>query len=322
MLYAGRRKKSVKNLIYFFGLAALCVIFVIVGVRRLTMTSVALEQQTVCGKEEHVHGEECYDEYGILRCEKEEHIHGNDCYLILLADNDINVLLVDIDESENHSLESVVEETVSKAVEAISSAANTDESDEAEAVSADTDTEAEESEAAADAESDENTAEDDTGAEVEDEKPPDDTETADEPDESDEAEETEAPEVTDEPEETEAPAETEDETQLVLDKDTISAINEAIASDGETPDLVLNEDANVSETVTVGGAGGSIAADASAASAEATDEPEATEEPEETESPEVTEEPEETEAPAMSLTAVGDSETNNAANVFIYLDGS
>lgn len=34
----------------------------------------------ICGKEEHTHGEDCYDADGNLICEQEEHTHGDECY--------------------------------------------------------------------------------------------------------------------------------------------------------------------------------------------------------------------------------------------------
>ncbi len=59
-------------------LLALAVIVVGVVFWQLRYTGVAMANETYCGYEEHVHGEECYEE-GVLVCEKEEHVHTVQC---------------------------------------------------------------------------------------------------------------------------------------------------------------------------------------------------------------------------------------------------
>ena len=77
---------------------------------------VSLEQSTRCGIQEHIHTTSCYDTDGILRCTQAEHVHKQNCYLLLLEENDINILLEEIDYSDEKSLEAVMANVVGRAV--------------------------------------------------------------------------------------------------------------------------------------------------------------------------------------------------------------
>ena len=56
----------------------------------------------ICGKEEHTHGEGCYDAEGNLICTLEEHTHSDECY----EWND--VLTCTIPESAGHTQRSLL----------------------------------------------------------------------------------------------------------------------------------------------------------------------------------------------------------------------
>ena len=77
--------------------------------------AVALEQEIRCGIEEHTHVDECYDG-DLLVCEKPAHMHDGNCYIVLLKENDINEILTLLDRSESHSLEHVITDTMSSAL--------------------------------------------------------------------------------------------------------------------------------------------------------------------------------------------------------------
>jgi len=80
------------------------------------MTSLALEQSSYCGMEEHTHTEDCYLE-NILVCNKKAHTHSENCYLLLLKENNINSLLDEMDRTEDKSLTSVMEHAVDQAID-------------------------------------------------------------------------------------------------------------------------------------------------------------------------------------------------------------
>ncbi|KIR03179.1 hypothetical protein P261_01994 [Lachnospiraceae bacterium TWA4] len=67
-----QRKKVILG---FVALFALVTTAVIMGLPAITATP-----ELICGKEEHVHTDECYTEEKTLICEKEEHIHTDECY--------------------------------------------------------------------------------------------------------------------------------------------------------------------------------------------------------------------------------------------------
>ncbi len=97
----------------------LMVLICVMGVQAMQngiLTSLALEQSTYCGQEEHVHTEACYLET-ILICEKKAHTHSEKCYLLLLKENNINLLLEEVDQTADKSLTSVMESAVSQAMD-------------------------------------------------------------------------------------------------------------------------------------------------------------------------------------------------------------
>lgn len=81
-----------------------------------TLTSLALEQSSYCGMEEHTHSEECYLE-NILACNQKAHTHSENCYLLLLKENNINLLLDEMDRTDDKSLTSVMEHAVDQAID-------------------------------------------------------------------------------------------------------------------------------------------------------------------------------------------------------------
>ncbi len=77
--------------------------------------SVALEQEIRCGMEEHTHTDGCYNG-DFLVCEKPSHTHDGNCYIVLLKENDINGILTLLDDRDDHSLETVISDTMSSAL--------------------------------------------------------------------------------------------------------------------------------------------------------------------------------------------------------------
>ena len=99
--------KASKNRILLLLLLLISVMFSLQGCKAVGQTTIALEQSVRCGMEEHIHGEDCY--LGdVLLCGKKAHTHGENCYIVRLDDNDINHLLGRVDETEDHSLESLI----------------------------------------------------------------------------------------------------------------------------------------------------------------------------------------------------------------------
>lgn len=102
----------------FYNLILVCIV-VIIGVMTVfgsdTLQSLALEQKTRCGLEEHKHTENCYMG-DVLLCEKKAHIHSSNCYLVLLEDNDINWLLQVMGMSDQQSLEGVIDSALVQAL--------------------------------------------------------------------------------------------------------------------------------------------------------------------------------------------------------------
>lgn len=56
-----------------------------------------LANETVCGKEEHIHSEECFDNDGNLICSLEEHIHTPECYSDEYRSQDNDTKIVELD---------------------------------------------------------------------------------------------------------------------------------------------------------------------------------------------------------------------------------
>ncbi|MBO5454792.1 MAG: hypothetical protein J6A69_12645 [Clostridia bacterium] len=113
--FKGKRQLNIKSIIFY----AVCAIFCITSCVLLFCTnvthSVALEQEIRCGIEEHTHNDSCYNG-DFLICDKPAHTHDGNCYIVLLKENDINNILTLLGNSESHSLENVIADTMSSAL--------------------------------------------------------------------------------------------------------------------------------------------------------------------------------------------------------------
>ena len=109
------RQLNIKSIIFY----AVCAIFCIASCVLLFCTNiihaVALEQEIRCGIEEHTHNDSCYNG-DFLICDKPSHTHDGNCYIVLLKENDINNILTLLGNSESHSLENVITDTMSSAL--------------------------------------------------------------------------------------------------------------------------------------------------------------------------------------------------------------
>ncbi len=210
-------KINIKHLTLAF-VAIASAIMMFVGDASIVLSAVALEQDAMCGIEQHVHTDECYDG-DILICDVEEHVHDENCYIVLLDDNDINDLLVEIDQNTDKSLNSVIDDTVSKAIENGEQAENQDGVN----VELNPEVNTQENEETTDAE----LAAD---AELQTE-----TQTQENENNSDDK-----PLV-------------DESGNLIINKDNISELNNSIKSDDTIPNIVLNE--NINTTENGGGAG-------------------------------------------------------------------
>ncbi len=106
------RQLNIKSIIFY----AVCAIFCIASCVLLfcvnITNAVALEQEIRCGIEEHTHNDSCYNG-DFLICDKPAHTHDGNCYIVLLKENDINNILTLLGNSESHSLENVITDTMS-----------------------------------------------------------------------------------------------------------------------------------------------------------------------------------------------------------------
>ena len=113
--FKSNRQLNIKSIIFY----AVCVIFCIASCVLLFCTNVthavALEQEIRCGIEEHTHNDSCYNG-DFLICDKPAHTHDGNCYIVLLKENDINNILTLLGNSESHSLENVITDTMSSAL--------------------------------------------------------------------------------------------------------------------------------------------------------------------------------------------------------------
>ncbi len=109
------RQLNIKSIIF----CAVCVIFCIASCVLLFCAnithSVALEQDIRCGIEEHTHNDSCYNG-DFLVCDKPAHTHDGNCYIVLLKENNINNILTLLGNSQSHSLENVITDTMSSAL--------------------------------------------------------------------------------------------------------------------------------------------------------------------------------------------------------------
>ncbi len=117
-MYAFKHRKKQLNIksIILYAVCVLVCIASFVFLYYLNVTdAVALEQEVRCGMEEHIHGDGCYSgDY--LICKKTAHTHNGNCYIVLLKENDINEILTLVGESDNHSLENIITDTMSSAL--------------------------------------------------------------------------------------------------------------------------------------------------------------------------------------------------------------
>ena len=79
------------------------------------VSSVALDQEARCGLSEHTHNRECYIS-DVLICQQKAHVHSQNCYLVLLEDNDINWLLQTMENTDEKSLEGVLDSAMGQAL--------------------------------------------------------------------------------------------------------------------------------------------------------------------------------------------------------------
>ncbi len=109
------RQLNIKSIIFY----AVCAIFFIASCVLLLCKNVthavALEQEIRCGIEKHIHNDSCYNG-DFLTCDKPAHTHDGNCYIVLLKENDINNILTLLGNSESHSLENVIADTMASAL--------------------------------------------------------------------------------------------------------------------------------------------------------------------------------------------------------------
>jgi len=112
---AFKRQVNSKSIVFFavcaLLLVACCVLLFCANITH----SVALEQEVRCGIAEHTHHDGCYNG-DFLTCKQPAHTHDGNCYIVLLKENDINHILTMLGESESHSLENVITDTMSSAL--------------------------------------------------------------------------------------------------------------------------------------------------------------------------------------------------------------
>lgn len=109
------KKLNIKSIVFYAISAIICVgICVLLFCLNITH-SVALEQEIRCGMEEHVHSDSCYSG-DFLICKKATHSHNGNCYIVLLKENDINEILSILGNTDNRSLEYVINNTVTSAL--------------------------------------------------------------------------------------------------------------------------------------------------------------------------------------------------------------
>lgn len=109
------RQLNIKSIVFY----AVCTIFCVASCVLLFCLNithaVALEQEIRCGIEEHTHQDSCYNG-DFLVCDKIAHTHDGNCYIVLLKENNINSILTLLGNSESHSLENVITDTMSSAL--------------------------------------------------------------------------------------------------------------------------------------------------------------------------------------------------------------
>jgi len=109
------RQLNIKSIIFYAVTVLICVAACVLLLCFNITHSVALEQEVRCGIEEHTHEDSCYNE-DFLICKKMAHTHDGNCYIVLLKENNINEILTMLSNNENHSLENVITDTMSTAL--------------------------------------------------------------------------------------------------------------------------------------------------------------------------------------------------------------
>ncbi len=110
-----KRKLNIKSILFYVFCVMLCIASCAFLFRLNITNALALEQEIRCGIEEHTHTDQCYNG-DILFCERPSHTHDGNCYIVLLKENDINGILSLLGSNDQHSLETVITDTMSSAL--------------------------------------------------------------------------------------------------------------------------------------------------------------------------------------------------------------
>lgn len=110
-----RQQLNIKSIIFYAACVFVCIASCVLLFCTNVTHAVALEQEIRCGIEEHTHNDSCYNG-DFLICNKPAHTHDGNCYILLLKENDINHILALLGNSESHSLENVITDTMSSAL--------------------------------------------------------------------------------------------------------------------------------------------------------------------------------------------------------------
>lgn len=107
---------KIKSLFYKLILLVIVVLLtVLTAMGGRSIHALALDQEVRCGLPEHTHSESCYMN-GVLLCREKAHLHSSNCYLVLLEDNNVNWLLQAVDDTEDKSLEGVIDSAMVQAL--------------------------------------------------------------------------------------------------------------------------------------------------------------------------------------------------------------
>lgn len=109
------RELNIKSIVFYIVCVIFCIAFCVLLFCTNVTHAVALEQEIRCGISEHTHTDSCYNG-DFLICDKPAHTHDGNCYIVLLKENDINNILTLLGNSESHSLENVITDTMSSAL--------------------------------------------------------------------------------------------------------------------------------------------------------------------------------------------------------------
>ncbi len=109
------KKRNIKSIAFVIACVTACIAACVLLFCLNITPTVALEQEIRCGIEEHTHIDACY-EGDFLTCGRAAHTHDGNCYIILLKENNINNILALLENSETHSLEHVIADTMTSAL--------------------------------------------------------------------------------------------------------------------------------------------------------------------------------------------------------------